>query len=266
VLLLVFITFKYNHGVRNPKAGLHFMRTSNTVVMRTSNTVAFSGKRSDGFTLIELIVVIVILGILAVSAAPKFIDLQKDARVATLRGMMGAVKSANNMVYAKAMFNGANTAYSEHEAGGDWVEDCSNNNCVQIGNIWVYFKYAYVDRNSVAFIIDADISGQSTTTVTNSKTKKKITIPERGRSLGMLNYSCVNAHDAVCSDHDFCQCRYGDDTTSGNKRDSQIIVPKGFPYDIRKHTNGGCYFKYTSAEYVNSVRMPPIYTLQTGGC
>ena len=233
--------------------GLHFMRTS--------NTVAFSGKRSAGFTLIELIVVIVILGILAVSAAPKFIDLQKDARVATLRGMMGAVKSANNMVYAKAMFNGANTAYSEHETGGNWVEDCSNNNCVQIGNIWVYFKYAYVDRNSVAFIIDADISGQSTTTVTNSKTNKKITIPNRGTSLGMLNFSCVNANDAVCSDHDFCQCR-----VNKENRDTQFIVPKGFDYNINKHPNGGCYFGYTTSDVVNNSVKPPVYTLKTGGC
>ena len=97
--------------------------------MRTSNTVAFSGKRSAGFTLIELIAVIVILGILAVSAAPKFIDLQKDARVSVLKGIQGSVKSVNNMVYAKAMFNGANTSYSEVGTTNIWVSDCSENNC-----------------------------------------------------------------------------------------------------------------------------------------
>ncbi|MGL4750761.1 MAG: type II secretion system protein, partial [Shewanella sp.] len=37
-------------------------------------------KRQQGFTLIELVVVIIILGILAVTAAPKFINLQSDAR------------------------------------------------------------------------------------------------------------------------------------------------------------------------------------------
>ena len=41
--------------------------------------------KQEGFTLIELIVVIVILGILAVTAAPKFIDLQGDARASALQ-------------------------------------------------------------------------------------------------------------------------------------------------------------------------------------
>ena len=40
-------------------------------------------KRSAGFTLIELVIVIVILGILAVTAAPKFLNLQSDARAST---------------------------------------------------------------------------------------------------------------------------------------------------------------------------------------
>ena len=63
-------------------------------------------KRSAGFTLIELIIVIVILGILAVTAAPKFMNLQSDARKSTVSSLSGAVKSAASMAYSKAIIAG----------------------------------------------------------------------------------------------------------------------------------------------------------------
>ena len=63
-------------------------------------------QKQQGFTLIELVVVIIILGILAVTAAPKFINLQGDARVSALAGMQAALKSANSLVYAKAAIEG----------------------------------------------------------------------------------------------------------------------------------------------------------------
>ena len=67
-------------------------------------------RNNGGFTLIELIVVIVILGILAVTAAPKFIDLQSDARLATLNGMKAAINSAVSLTYGKSLVLGKEKA------------------------------------------------------------------------------------------------------------------------------------------------------------
>lgn len=62
--------------------------------------------KQKGFTLIELIIVIVILGILAVTAAPRFIDLQSDAKESTLNGVKAALQGASQLVYAKAAIAG----------------------------------------------------------------------------------------------------------------------------------------------------------------
>ncbi|WP_159656839.1 type II secretion system protein [Vibrio atypicus] len=63
-------------------------------------------KRQGGFTLIELVVVIVILGILAVTAAPRFLNLQSDARASSLQGLKGAMQGAAGIVYGSAAING----------------------------------------------------------------------------------------------------------------------------------------------------------------
>lgn len=63
-------------------------------------------QRQNGFTLIELVVVIVILGILAVTAAPKFLNLQDDARASSLKGLKGAIEGAAGITYGKAAIKG----------------------------------------------------------------------------------------------------------------------------------------------------------------
>ncbi|MCF2948185.1 prepilin-type N-terminal cleavage/methylation domain-containing protein [Paraglaciecola aquimarina] len=78
----------------------------------------------SGFTLIELIIVIVILGILAVTAAPKFIDVSSEANISVLKSMGGSIDSASQLVYAKAVIQGVqNAELSNVDLDGDGITD-----------------------------------------------------------------------------------------------------------------------------------------------
>lgn len=68
---------------------------------------AIQTKKENGFTLIELVMVIVILGILAAFALPRFADLGNDARASSIQGLAGAMKSAAAIAHAKQLASGS---------------------------------------------------------------------------------------------------------------------------------------------------------------
>lgn len=66
-------------------------------------------RNKRGFTLIELVIVIVILGILSAVAIPKYVDMQTEAREAAIRGSLGNIRSAISIQYAKNALSGTAT-------------------------------------------------------------------------------------------------------------------------------------------------------------
>lgn len=90
--------------------------------------------KQQGFTLIELVMVIVILGILSAIALPRFVDLQSDALLAAKRGMSGAVKSAHAIYIADNKAVPPNPAALAAYVQGEDVNSADDGIIVRIDN------------------------------------------------------------------------------------------------------------------------------------
>lgn len=105
----------------------------------------------NGFTLIELVVVIVILGIIAVTAAPRFLNVQDDARNAALEGLKGAIHAGLSIGYGKMAVAGLESvSYITNKATDDGnykAESIPIPECEKGGAERCIFRYGYPESD-----------------------------------------------------------------------------------------------------------------------
>lgn len=103
---------------------------------------------NKGFTLIELIVVIVILGILSSTAFPKFINLSKDAKVAVLTQFSVSAKSANQLIFLKSKMPSYVTFPVSNRP--DLVDiDMDRNGVIDLSGVDLRLLHSYIDNHEI---------------------------------------------------------------------------------------------------------------------
>ncbi|WP_281222808.1 type II secretion system protein [Photobacterium sanguinicancri] len=145
-------------------------------------------KRQNGFTLIELVVVIVILGILAVTAAPRFLNLQDDARDASLEGLKGAINGAAGIVYGKSAIEG---------------KERKDSDTITVDGKTLDVAYGYPKATAIkdAVQLDTDQEWQEVTVDGLAKTHQAFTLKQYAVSGGKVTkcYVVYNQAESVTS-------------------------------------------------------------------
>ncbi|MGM7448598.1 type II secretion system protein [Idiomarina sp. ST20R2A10] len=143
-------------------------------------------RNQKGFTLIELIIVIVVLGILAVTAAPQFINFSSDARTSSLKGMEGSIKGAMQLTYSKAAVEGKESA-----ASGETIS-------VKGSTVGLVYGYPAASESGIINAVDGDFADSALTNDWVYEVGTDTVVVAQSSSIGGDTYSEGDVEASEC--------------------------------------------------------------------
>lgn len=161
-----------------------------------------------GFTLIELIAVIVVIAVLAVVAAPKFLSVQKDARISVIESLHSSLVEAHSRLYAKGQIK--NNLIPVSNSGQYWL-DVNGNGVADIDSTYDQTTMYGKDGVDIMMIDESKIDNHQLLKIVNISDELVAQIPSGSKHQAVIGYDMLGNGDISGGN---CRVYYNNDSGS----------------------------------------------------
>lgn len=208
-------------------------------------------KYLKGFTLVELVVIVSVIGIVSVAAAPVINDAKKEAVIAEMGGLLSSLNSGLNKTSAKMQVENINLEANEL-FGIDCDEDFNSQYCLKYGDVNIRSKGGYPEKSEVYKISNANINVLSAYKSENACTS----LSEEQRTCNSDYCFCGNANVSK-------EIKSRLNSKEITPDDVAVFWPNGYEFSGNADTKG-CYIIY--AQYIKNQHNKPKFVFVNDGC